>query len=467
MMESGVQRFMTRRFAVLAHILLGVCLVTMLPRAAQACSCYASGPPCQGAFSADSVFAATVAGIEEIPDTDPSTPPGSVRLGQPVRIVLKEVERYLGSGSVPGFVMTAGSGASCGYAFKSGERYLIYAHRDSAGNLVASICSRTRPIADADEDLRFLRGLPRTAGGPARVSGTALHAERDLGSGDVKEYGPVEGVFVLAQGPSGNASAWTDAKGRYELRLPPGKYEVSASPPAQYSSRYLRQPMELRDPRGCFVADFHLRFDGRVAGTLRSPGDAGGAALELIPVEAVTRSGLVETVKTTSEANGSFEFIEVPPGRYLLATGFSRPMDASVMFPTTYFPGTPDVNDARVIEVAGGERVRLEEMTLPPPRRPVRLTGQVLYSDGRPAAGVHVSLADGRTSRRQVAVGIATEADGTFSFTVHEGLEYVANASTWDAEIRRSLAVRSMPFTASAGMAPLRLVLAAGRDPRP
>ncbi len=54
-------------------------------------------------------------------------------------------------------VFTNGSGAACGYTFAKDVSYLVYA-REHEGRLYVSACSRTRPLADASEDLQALGG---------------------------------------------------------------------------------------------------------------------------------------------------------------------------------------------------------------------------------------------------------------------------------------------------------------------
>ena len=54
------------------------------------------------------------------------------------------------------------SGEGCGFRFRQGESYLVYAYeyKPGTGTLDASVCSRTRPLADAAADLKKL-GKPR------------------------------------------------------------------------------------------------------------------------------------------------------------------------------------------------------------------------------------------------------------------------------------------------------------------
>jgi hypothetical protein len=52
-------------------------------------------------------------------------------------------------------VTTNTQSAACGYTFAKDTSYLVYA-RESDGQLDVSLCSRTRPLADAAEDLAIL-----------------------------------------------------------------------------------------------------------------------------------------------------------------------------------------------------------------------------------------------------------------------------------------------------------------------
>ena len=51
-------------------------------------------------------------------------------------------------------IATGSSDADCGYPFEVGDRYLVYAH-DSGSMLSTGLCSRTRPLPEAAEDLEY------------------------------------------------------------------------------------------------------------------------------------------------------------------------------------------------------------------------------------------------------------------------------------------------------------------------
>jgi hypothetical protein len=448
--------------------LIALSLLTLgFGRDAWACSCASSGPPCQGAFQVDAIFAGTVRSISPLPDDDlPPLRPGEARMPRTVRVDFAEVHGFRGLQAATVSVLTAGSGPACGYAFKKGERYLVYARRQADGKeLVTGICSRTRLLAEADEDLRFLQTLSDSSRAGARVYGTINHWERNLSSGEPKDYGPVSDVFVGVVGAGGTFSASTDDRGQYELTVPPGKYEITVLPPAMYSARYLRQPLELPDMRACVVANFGVQFDGRIRGAVRqSSGEpAGNVSVQVMSAEDVGKSGNVQTISVQTDAGGSFEFLDVSPGRYVVGVDLTRRMDPRVVFPTTFHPGTTSPALATIVQLEGGQHRDLEPMMLPSPRRSFRLTGTVVREDGSPAPGVFISLRDGVEKWRQVAVGSKTEFDGSFSFVVYEGLSYVASASYWDGEQRKSFGGSVGPFIVSQDTGPVKVVLSAGR----
>ena len=145
--------------------------------------------------------------------------------------------------------------------------------------------------------------------------------------------------------------------------------------------------------------------------------------------EPIGASGNIETVQTTADAGGSFEFIEVGPGRYLVGVDITRRMRSEIVFPTTYHPGTSTVAQATIVELAGGQHVELQPMRVPEARRKVRVTGRVVFENGAPVDRALVSVNDGVARFRQVAPAIYTAADGAFGFDAHDGLSYSLNAS--------------------------------------
>ena len=63
-------------------------------------------------------------------------------------------------------IETGLGGGDCGYDFRRGSDYIVYASKKPGGGLSASICTPTRLVENAAEDLKYFpRACPSIAGG--------------------------------------------------------------------------------------------------------------------------------------------------------------------------------------------------------------------------------------------------------------------------------------------------------------
>jgi hypothetical protein len=86
----------------------------------------------------------------------------------------------------------------CGYPFRMGESYVVYAYRSPTGQLSTGICTRTRPVANATDDLTYLRSLVAIRPGDlARVAGRVRLWEWPRRP---EELRPMPGITVTAAG---------------------------------------------------------------------------------------------------------------------------------------------------------------------------------------------------------------------------------------------------------------------------
>jgi hypothetical protein len=131
---------------------------------AEACVCVAThsgNPACQARWEYTQVFVGRVTSVvPERPDKS-----GYLHGAQTTQFAV--TESFVGVQSRTLQVIDSGSDRS--YRFEVGKEYLVYATREGV-----AVCSPTRTIEDAAEDLRYLRGIPALAPGEGRIVGMAL-----------------------------------------------------------------------------------------------------------------------------------------------------------------------------------------------------------------------------------------------------------------------------------------------------
>jgi hypothetical protein len=222
----------------------------------------AIGPACEAFWRADAVFDATVSAIE--PFTTAVEAGGrSVALDEKrVHVVVRQAWRGVGPGPVE--VSTSESGSLCGYDFKDGGRYLIFAQRrPSDGRLRVSICSLTREFDGKGDIADYLASLssPSTGG---RVFGTVRILRRP--SGPLRfSMNPATEFQVRLTG-AGHAFTTTTAGGRFEFKdLLPATYQIDLTVPERYSAQGSDRTFEVPDPHACSQQDFAVSPAGRAA----------------------------------------------------------------------------------------------------------------------------------------------------------------------------------------------------------
>ncbi len=332
--------------------------VAALPRTAT-CECIASGPPCHAAAQGDAVFAGTVLSVTERAAT---TMEGVAYTEQIVRFHL---ERAFVN-STPGPIeLTQAALSSNTYQFAVGVRYVVYAWKDADGRLSTSNCSRTRPLAQAREDLEYFATLPqRTAG--VLVSGRVTEWGRHPAEEHGADYGPLKDVVVSATGATYSRSVTTDQRGRYAFpEVPRGKLTVTVVAPAGLGPD-VRREFDVKS-FGCLPADFALSATATVTGTVQ---DQNGRPINGLAIDAVAeelaafRPHAYERPVRTDEY-GTFVFDRLPPGRYVLGVNLTSPQVRPATGTPLFFPGTTSAQDATVFELTPGDRKDLGIVRLP------------------------------------------------------------------------------------------------------
>ena len=195
-------------------------VISLLHSQANACSCaiIGGGPPCRDYWEAAVVFTGKVVGLSTILI---EIEPGNPNWKSQERLVRFSIEKiFKGSAGKEVELITGMYEISCGYPFKEGERYLVYAipYARDKNRLYSNICHRTRLLSQADEDLAYFQSLP------APGSGGVLYGRLKMANPDKVK------ITIKGQGKLIETRAGKD--GNYRVSgLPPGQYIVTADLP--------------------------------------------------------------------------------------------------------------------------------------------------------------------------------------------------------------------------------------------
>jgi hypothetical protein len=382
-----------------------------------ACSCMGPKPPCEAYWEASAVFIGTV--------TD-NSPIKTVEDGQEVRewVVRFAAEEVLrgAQGSTTEIVLNLQS-TSCTFGFKKGERYLVYAYRNPQDKkLSTSICTRTRTVSEAGEDLQYIRGLASAAAG-SLVYGEVQRHTRDANTQLIET--PLAQMKVILDGQDKHLEARSDTQGKFAFAsLHAGVYKVRIELPAGLAALQTEYEINVAD-RGCARVYFGVETDGRLRGIAF---DASGQPLANAQIAIGSpdkdQNGYGNIVY--SDQQGRYEFKSLPPGRYVLCIRFDGLTSQVRPFPIVYYPGVREIGQATVIQVGEGEEVENFDLRLPPLPKEHTIEGTVMWSDGQPAPNAYVGY---MMTRHSVSYAIKLDQQGHFSFKVYNGISVTMQAS--------------------------------------
>lgn len=405
-------------------LLLGIVIVVLLASpAANACTCAGNSPPCESFGTADAVFAGTVIS-ERLSEQPKKTDPNEVELDWVPRGVKFSVEQaYSGVTGTEIEVFTGRGGGDCGVGFRTGQRYLVYAYRYK-DKLTTSICTRTRPFAQATEDLAFLGTLASARPGVTIHGGIARPEDR-------QDEPLSSDILITIEGESQRKEIRPDTDGRYRVTgLPPGKYKVTLHLPDALTTYKTDEEITVTD-RGCAAVGWYVTDNGRVNGRVVNAGGepVKGILVGLVEPNANPKENHVKLDRTDNE--GNFKFAAVPRGRYLIAvnhTRFPEPGDPTRSYPPSFYPGVIDKEQAQAITVGPGEKLNDLVVRVPAKQPPSVVKISVVWADGSPVEKANLSIADVTQGEVNITHGMETDAQGQATLDGYVGQKLVISA---------------------------------------
>jgi len=327
-------------------------------------------------------------------------------------------------------VSTMADTAACGYPFKVGVSYLVYASESSDG-LAVSFCSRTGPVAARADDLALLHetktGVPQT-----RLAGSVYKMELRA-DGSFSRYEPVGGLAnipIIAEGTSRKRDTVTDERGRFVfVGLEPGRYRVTPA---------LATDMEiLFGPTGPVMLNdcsaeiefpvVRMTLSGTVVNT---DGSRAGQNVRVDVVKDDPEGNPPSSDRGTwtyTDVNGAWKLQGLPVGRYRIGLNlFGPPTPDSPFAPTWHARATSPV-EARLLDLSDDRNQRIE-IAAPAAMAARGIEGIVVDASGAPVAEASVLLFD--TERPTSHVSHASSGrDGRFNIRALKGRRYQIQAT--------------------------------------
>jgi len=174
---------------VLCAALVFMALLAVRPSVTYACSCVVPAAPLEAMEQNAAVFSGKVISIQKQTGILQSS-------ADPVKVTFAVAASWKGVEDDTVTLTTALGSESCGFEFKEGEDYLVYARAaQDTGELTTSLCSRTTVLASAGEDLSAL--------GPGEVPAPMAEPPKAENSvpprnADIPDDGGTSAPYILA-----------------------------------------------------------------------------------------------------------------------------------------------------------------------------------------------------------------------------------------------------------------------------
>ena len=344
-----------------------------------------------------------------------------------------------------------GGGSDCIWTWndaKAGNEYLFYLGKPSKGHpffggenaasddpLLYYVigCGRSTSLKGAEDDLNYLNNLDRLSG-KTRLSGTF--------SSWIAESKDFANVTLQVVGKGTSYALRTDKNGFYELYgLPPGEYVVKPRLPFgwKYNDYMIAQSPSIT--RGSPYDRFEYARNGGIPITVKQ---GRHASLDVWFEHSAQISGIVlgldgkpvkdASVKAVStelkegdyrghsdytDEQGRFVIDELDTDRYRLVIDNANELIPNGNTNSIFFPSTTSYQDAAIISVSLGGKIKGLIFKLPKKLQTLTVSGRLFYSDGRAVPGGIVKFVP--DDKNLVTQTRETDADGNFKFGIKYG----------------------------------------------
>lgn len=184
--------------------------------------------------------------------------------------------------------------------------------------------------------------------------------------------------------------------------------------------------------------------------------------VEAIPAELQSKPTLYEVFEVLTDEDGRFKFETLKAGRYFIAVNFVSTPDISDPYPTTFFPGVPDISQAAIFEIHSDSAISNILISLPPKLLELSIKGRIFQADGKPAFDAHVRLHNQES--KLVVSDCRTDKNGNFKIKGFVGGEYHIETDNYKMTGEYWDDAESDVFILNAPMKNMKLVLKSNKE---
>jgi hypothetical protein len=221
----------------------------------KACDCMFGGsPPCEEYWRSEAVFAGKVVRKETFYVEEGEGNSRDKYQQVLARFSIEQAFKGIAGDEVG--IVTGMGGGDCGYHFKEGERYVVYAIRSGRdkSRLYAGICNRIKLVAEAEEDFAYFRAIPE-AGTGSLVYGRVKKWTMPLSDNSRYQETYLDNIKITIEGNGRKFETTTNKDGYYQVSgLAPGQYKVIANISDSQDS-HSQSTVNVVD-RGCAAQDW-------------------------------------------------------------------------------------------------------------------------------------------------------------------------------------------------------------------
>jgi len=378
-----------RRFLI--SLSIATALLALSISDVKACTCGFVGPPCEEYWRSQAVFAGKVIKKSTFYVEEGEGDSRYKYQRMLVRFSIEQAFKAIAGDEVE--IVAGMSGGDCGFHFKDGERYVVYAIRDGRdkSRLYSGECNRIKLVAEAEEDFAYFRAIPE-AGTGGRVYGRVKKLTPPLSFDNRYQETYLDNIKITVEGNGRKFETTTNKDGYYQLSgLAPGQYKVKAVISDSQGSHY-QETVDVVD-RGCAAQDFFLPVNGQISGRVFNENDNPLPNIRVDIISAKDAQALSPKGKWGyTDKDGRYKIDWLPPGDYYLGVGLVGANSNLCPYPRILMPDFDDAKKPKVVSLEEGQKIEDKNISLPSFTPDLEFEVEVVWPDGSPAASGGVAL---------------------------------------------------------------------------